>query len=377
MIYLDNNATTRPLDSVIEAMSECMRNRYANASASTAVFTGADIPRRDAANAMCALLKAEDPDCFAFTSGATESNNWVFGPVARGCSGRTVIISAIEHPSITKPAIALRHEGFTVIEIPVDPNGRISMTALAEALSGDVAIASIASANNETGVIQDIEAVGRLVRENAPATIFHVDATQSVGKVAIDLGNQFSDVDMLSFSAHKFHGPKGIGGLYVRPGIVVPPFIVGGGQEDGRRSGTANSPALIGLATAAREVSSGSKHIEALRGVFETALLRAFPAAIIFSAKADRLPNTTCFAIPNLRGEAVVEDLAQHGIIVSSGSACSSGTLAPPKTVLAMGIPYDVASGAIRVSASRFNSQGDFEQLMSKLGGCLAGLLSE
>ncbi len=364
MIYLDNNATTRPLDSVIEAMAACMREGYANASAITAPYTGADHYRRDAAAAMAALLNAE-PENFVFTSGATESNNWVFGPIADRCSGRTVIISSIEHPSVTEPAMALQKRGFAVIEVPVDSQGVLQLDVLADSLSDDTAIVSIMSANNETGVIQPIRQIGQIIRSKAPKAIFHVDGTQSVGKIPVDLADEFEEVDLFSFSAHKFHGPKGIGGLFIRDGIALEPLIVGGGQENGQRSGTLNTPALVGLAVAAREApTSDSASIEAIRDEFEKILLFEFPEAIVFSKATKRLPNTSAFSIPGLRGASLVEELASVGFVLGTGSACSSGAMAPSKTVIACAINYDTAIGTIRASLSSSNSMQDVSSLI-------------
>ena len=234
-------------------MRRYLEDCYFNASAVTAALTGADRPRRDAASAMARLLKAEEPDCFAFTSGATESNNWVFSSVIHSGKKGSVLISAVEHDSVSESAAALARFGFDVVEVTVDSNGLVDLGALRNALTNEALLVSIIAANNETGVLEPIQAIGAMIREHAPNALFHSDATQAVGKIPIDLQVDWADVDLLSFSGHKFHGPKGIGGLYIRPGIEILPLLLGGKQEQGRRSGTENTPGLAGLALAARE----------------------------------------------------------------------------------------------------------------------------
>lgn len=348
-------------------MAACMREGYANPSSITAHYTGANKYRREAAAAMAALLNTE-PENFVFTSGATESNNWIFGPIAENCDGRTILISAIEHPSVTEPAMALRKRGFNVIEVPVDTQGVLKPDALEASLSEGVAIVSIMSANNETGVIQPIRKVGEIIRSKAPKALFHVDGTQSVGKVPIDLSNEFDEVDLFSFSAHKFHGPKGIGGLFIRDGIVVNPMVLGGGQELGYRSGTVNSPALAGLTVAAREaLTNDPEELAYMRDEFEQILLTIWPNTILFSEKSDRLPNTSMFSICPGNGTDLVDALAQHECIVSAGSACSSGTTTPAKTLLAMGVEYDVALGGIRLSVSILTQKREIKLFLRSL----------
>jgi len=361
VIYLDNNATTQPSPRVIEAMLPYLRDCYFNPSAATAAYTGADKARQCAADAMARLLSAEDPDCFTFTSGATEANNWVMASVQHG----VIVISAIEHPSVAEPALSARvaHK-----VIPVDRNGILDLDALRASLDKDISLVSIIAANNETGVFQPVSTIGRLVRTLAPSALFHVDATQMVGKLQVDLQVEWEDVDALSFSAHKFHGPKGVGGLYLRPGIELTPLLRGGAQENGRRAGTTNTPALAGLAAAAAgwdPASAGALRV--LRDRFEAALLERFQDVIIHSVNAPRLPNTSCFSLPNVVGEELATKLAAQGIILGTGSACSSGAAHPPKTLLAMGVDYDVARAALRVSCSPNNSSSELSLLLGSL----------
>jgi cysteine desulfurase len=368
MIYLDNNATTQPTAHVVQAMLPYLTECYFNASASTAAFTGADKPRVEAAAAMARLLNAEEPDCFTFTSGATESNNWVFSSFASGRKAGRVLVSAIEHASVAEPAAELARVGFEIVEVPVDAHGVVRLDALRDALTTDTALVSIMAANNETGVLEPIAEIGRLIRERCPTALFHTDATQAVGKIPINLAGYWEDVDLLSFSAHKFHGPKGIGGLYIRPGVELEPMLFGGGQENGLRSGTTNTPALAGLAVAVSEASNlNFDFILELRSILESRLLNAIPGVIIHSGQAPRLPNTSCFSVPGKLGASIVEDLAASGIIVGSGSACSAGAIRPPKTLVAMGIAHEIATSALRVSFSRFSTVEDINNLITQL----------
>lgn len=375
MIYLDNNATTRPAPHVVASMLPYLTECYFNASASTAAFTGADKPRRDAASAIAKLLNAEEPECFAFTSGATESNNWVLSSLLQAGAGQQVVISAIEHSSISEPAAALARRGFQVIEIPVDEAGVIRLDALRDSLNAETALVSIMAANNETGVLQPIPDIGRLVRDHCPSSLFHTDATQAVGKIPIDLRKDWHEVDYLSFSAHKYHGPKGIGGLYIRPGCSIPPIIMGGGQEQGLRSGTTNTPSLAGLAAAATDPKDllAFAQISQLRDQFERELQRALPSVVIHSASVSRLPNTSCFSLPGIIGEDIAHSLARNEIIVGTGSACSSGSIHPPKTLLAMGIDYNLASSTIRISMSSDTTQHELTTFLAALTRIVSG----
>lgn len=372
MIYLDNNATTRPADAVIDAVLAAMRDNYANPSAIVGGVTGADKPRAAAAGALARLIGAEEPDCIFFTSGATESNNWVFGPIVEKCAGRTVVISAVEHPSVAEPAEVLQARGFHVVVVGVDQSGRLKLDDLASALDEDVTLVSIMAANNETGIIQPIEEIGRLVREHSPSALFHTDATQAIGKIRINVQEAWGDVDLISFSAHKFHGPRGIGGLYVRPGIEITPMLLGGGQESGMRSGTTNVPALAGLAKAAELAAEQESITCEIRDAFEASIREACPDAVIHSPDADRLPNTSCISFPGTAAEDVAIALAHAGVVVGTGAACSSGSMAPPKTLIAMGVPYDLANSAIRISTSRMTTEVEIHSTLAALKRIIA-----
>lgn len=368
MIYLDNNATTKASENSTKAMLSCMENCYYNSSSLTSSILGSDKPRNEAANAIAEIINAEDQDCIYFTSGATESNNWIFNAISQNYTSGKIIISAVEHSSVSEPAAFLARRGFKVVEIPVDNRGVILLDKLAENLCNDTVLISIMLANNETGVIQPLSAIGKLVSSLSPGALLHSDATQAIGKMTVDVQNELQYVDLLSFSAHKFHGPKGIGGLYIRPGVELQPFIRGGGQESGLRAGTTNTPALAGLATACAEINNSDMiRMKELRDSFEQCLLQKIQSAIIYAQNCERLPNTSCVSFPGHIGEDIVLKLAENGIIVGIGSACSNGSVHPPKTLLAMGVEYSLASSSIRISLSRYTTAEDIIETVRSL----------
>lgn len=373
MIYLDNNATTQPFSQVVEAMLPYLKECYFNPAASTAAFTEASFPRKGAAKALAKLLKVEGAECFVFTSGATESNNWVFWSLAQNHKIGSVLVSEIEHPSVSESAEALARNGISVVKIPVNKDGTVDLGALEIAVQADTLMVSVMAANNETGVIQPLEELGKIVRSKNPNTIIHTDAAQAVGKINIDLSGEWQDIDLLTFSAHKFHGPKGIGGLYIRPGIDIAPMFLGGGQEEGLRSGTTNTPALAGLEAAVVELNCcGIINTSELRNQFEAKLKRLFPGVKIHGAEAIRLSNTSCFSLPGVVGDDLAMNLAARNMIVGTGSACTSGTIEPSKTLMAMGTSYDTAKAALRISLGRFTSANEIAICLD----CLSEILS-
>jgi cysteine desulfurase len=226
------------------------------------------------------------------------------------------------------------------------------------------------TANNETGAIQSISTLSRLVKEMVPAALFHTDATQAVGKISISVDRDYSDVDLLSLSAHKFHGPKGIGALFIREGTKIAPLILGGGQENGRRSGTTNVPGAVGIGVAstlaAQALRQGST-VSDIRDRMETRLRNSFSDIVVHASQAPRLPNTSCFSLPGCSANSMADLLATKGFYVGTGSACSSGALEPPRTLIAMGVDYETARSALRVSLSRYSREEESESLVEAL----------
>jgi len=347
MIYLDNNATTRPLPEAIAAMNSALEF-WGNPSSKHAL--GQDAKRLlSLARADVASLIGAHPNELVFTSGATESNHHVLhGALHRPGAPRRIIMSAIEHSGYMKAALQLKQQGVELVLLDVDGEGRVKIESLRKALEQDAAVVSIMAANNETGVIQATEAFSELARaHNVP---FHVDATQIVGKLPLSFAEW--KVDLLSFSAHKLHGPKGIGGLVIRKGLNWPSLITGQ-QERARRGGTENMSGIAGFAAAARHASATQVAEAArqtiLRQSLESALSK-IPGSTIYGKAADRLANTTYFSITGLSADKILAGLERKGICASSGAACSSGGSEPSHVLIAMGVASAEALGAIRIS---------------------------
>ena len=350
--YLDNNATTRPYDAVLKAQLLVQQELYLNASSLAGELLGAARPLTEARMAMLNLLGGDAEDRLVLTSGASEANAWaVFGATS---SGSHIVTTAVELRSILAASEAARARGLTVDLVGVDANGLISPDTLAASLRPDTQLVSIQLANNETGVIQPLGSLAAMIRENAPGALIHCDATQALARIAIDLSDVLAEIDLLSFSAHKFHGPKGIGGLFIRDGVELTPLIAGE-QEGGLRGGTSNAPGAAGLAVAARQAQANLKAMAAvaeLRDELESRLLALYPGAQINGAGAPRLPNTSSVLFPGALAEDLVEALALQGICVATGSACTAGATAPSHVLTAMGLAPADARATLRFSLS-------------------------
>jgi len=366
--YLDNNATTRPHPEVVEAMRYYQETLFLNASSIAGELFGAARPLDDARTAMLDLLGgAADVDQIVLTSGASEANSWVmFGALAQTSHAVTC---ASEHSSILTAARAAQARGHQIDILPVNEHGLIEHENLAAALRPETRFVSIHLANNETGAVQPLAAFGELVRELSPAALLHTDATQAVGRIPLDLAGSLVEVDLLSFSAHKFHGPKGIGGLFLRDGVAID-VLISGEQENGLRGGTSNVPGAAGLAAAARLAKlglSGMAKVAELRDQLEGRLLAFRPDAIIHSRSAARLPNTSSVAFPGVMADDVTEQLALRGICIATGSACSAGATAPSHVLTAMGVPLDDARATLRFSLSVETTQDEVDRTMTAL----------
>lgn len=362
-VYLDNNATTRPHPAVIAAMRRYEEELYLNASSAAGELLGAARPLADARRSMAQLLGGSDDDRIVITSGATEANAWVFHATR---AGGHIVTSQVEHTSILAASAAARQRGHPVEMVGVDPAGLIRSEDLAAKLRPDTKLVSLQLANNETGVIQPLEALARIVRATAPSALIHTDATQAVGRVAIDLAGELANIDLLSFSAHKFNGPKGIGGLFIRDGIEIEALIPGE-QEGGHRGGTSNVPAAAGLAEAARIAHARLglwPGIAARRDRLESAILSGCPGAAINAVNGPRLPNTSSFTIPGIDADDLVERLALQGICIATGSACTAGATAPSHVLTAMGLSPVSARSTLRVSLSVETTDAELDQLL-------------
>jgi len=366
-IYVDNNATTKVAPEVVEAMLPYFTERYGNASSMHSFGGGLVVDIRRARTQVADLIGAR-PDEILFTSGGTESDaTAIHAALQSNPEKRHIVTSRVEHPAIKTLFERYQKNGYRVTFVPVDGEGRLDQETFYNSLSDDTAIVSLMWANNETGVINPIEDLAREVR--ARGILFHTDAVQTVGKIPIDVSR--NGVDLLSMSAHKFHGPKGIGALYIRKGTKFKPMVVGGHQEGGRRAGTENVPGIVGMGQACelagKNLEDVGTRVRQLRDRLEQALLEAVPRSMANGGQAERLPNTTSIAFEYVEGEAILLMMNEHGICASSGSACTSGSLEPSHVLRAMGVPFTAAHGSIRYSLSHYTTKEEVDFIVDKM----------
>ena len=372
-VYLDHNATT-PLDArVLDAMLPYLREHYGNPSSLHLQGRTARAALDQAREQVAALVNAH-PSQVVFTSGGTEANNYALKGVAAKLSPGRIAISAIEHSSLLGAAQALVAHGWQCDSIAVDEQCRVSLAALSAMLEGGSPgvikaaprLVSVMMANNETGVIQDIAAISAQVR--AAGAIMHTDAVQAAGKIAVDF--PASGAHLMSLSAHKLYGPKGVGALIVDKALDLEPLLHGGGHEMERRAGTENVAGIVGFGAAAllaqQEWVSRTVHLQTLRDALEQRL-RTIPGVVVFAAQAQRIANTVLIGVPAIAGETLLMELDRHGIAVSSGSACASGSPDPSHVLLAMGVDPDLARRVIRISLGKSNTLADIDRLITVL----------
>ncbi|HOO73318.1 MAG TPA: cysteine desulfurase NifS [Spirochaetota bacterium] len=365
-IYLDNNATTMPAPEVVDAMLPFMTGRYGNPSSMHAFggLVGKDI--ENARANVARFIGADHEYEIVFTSGGTESDNMaIMGVLSYFRDKRHVITSRVEHPAVLSLCKKLERDGYRVTYVPVDREGSLDVDFLKSAVDDDTAVVSVMYANNETGVIFPVEEIGAFLKTRGVP--FHVDAVQAAGKIPVDVNK--INCDLLSLSAHKFHGPKGVGSLYVRRGTRIRPVSYGGHQERGRRPGTENVPGIIGMGTAAdlalKHLPDYDTTVRAMRDRLEQGLLSGHKNAVLNGNRERRVPNTTNIGFEFIEGEAILLYLDEKGVAASSGSACSSGSLEPSHVLRAMGVPFTSAHGSIRFSLSRFVSGNDIDYVLS------------
>jgi cysteine desulfurase len=375
IVYLDNNATTRVDPLVLEAMLPFFSDHYGNPSSMHSFGGGVAAHIRTAREHLARLLGASAEE-IVFTSCGTESDSTaVHAAIESYPAKRHLVTSRVEHPAIKNLFETLSKKGYRTTFVPVDGQGRLDLDAFYDSLSEDTAIVSLMWANNETGVIFPIEEISRKVKERG--IVFHTDAVQTVGKIPIDIGS--TGVDMLSLSGHKIHGPKGIGALYIRKGTKFAPFMIGGHQEKGRRGGTENTAAIVGLGKAAelakQHLDAGDyRRVSELRDRLEKAILASVPNTMVNGDWEHRLPNTSSVAFEYVEGEAILLMLNEHGICASSGSACTSGSLEPSHVLRAMGVPFTAAHGSIRFSLSRYTTAKEIDLVLEKVPPIIARL---
>ena len=373
-IYMDNNATTRVAPEVVEAMMPYFSDLYGNPSSMHA-FGGNVGGALKAAREHVATLLGALPEEILFTSCGTESDSTAIHAALRSNPEKKHIITTrVEHPAVKSLGEYLAQNGYRVTFIPVDRQGRLDLDTLYKSLSDDTAVVSVMWANNETGTIFPVEEIARKVKERG--IVFHTDAVQAVGKIPINMAD--STIDMLSISGHKLHAPKGIGVLYLRKGTKFAPFLMGGHQEGGRRAGTENSAAIIGMGRAAQlameTMQEENTRVKALRDKLERELLKRVPRSMINGDPENRLPNTTSIAFEYIEGEAILLLMDQYGICASSGSACTSGSLEPSHVLRAMGVPFTAAHGSIRYSLSIYNTEEEIDFVIDKMPGIIERL---
>lgn len=373
MIYLDNNSTTKPFQEVVESMTQFMTSRYWNATSAFGQLDGLEEIIDSAKASIRKLIGAVTEDEVVFTSGATESNVWAISEGARRAVGRGWVLSSqMEHPSVLEPLKYIQEQGVEVRYIPVTRDGTIDLSNLVNLIDSDLCFASLMLAHNETGVIQPLQEATILIRECAPECLIHSDATQAIGKMVVSFSEELREVDLVSFSGHKFHGPKGIGGLVIRNRTQLKPIIRGGGQQNNYRSGTLNLPAIAGISVAARKClellqNNQNACVRAMRDHFEERISLLFDNAYILGSKVPRLPNTCFMGIPGTDADDIVHALSVERIAISKGSSCSAHSIKPPTIALLMDYTYDEASSLFRFSASFENSREEVDVFIDRL----------
>jgi cysteine desulfurase len=375
-VYLDNNATTRVDPRVVEAMLPFFTEHFGNASSKHDFGETASEAVRTARRAVQELIGAERDSEIVFTASGTEAGNTAILSALETQAGRNeVITSQVEHPAILAVCEHLEKTGRAKIRrVPVATDGRLDFEAYRSALGPNTACVSFMWANNETGVVFPVEQCAALAHE--AGALFHSDAVQAVGKIPIDLRN--TQIDLLSLSAHKLHGPKGIGALYVRKGVPLQPLIRGGRQERGRRAGTENVPAIVGFGKAAeaaqQSLQNDMPRVKDLRDRLERSLLAKIGDALVIGDRANRVPTTLNIAFAYLESDPILVLLNKRGIAASSGSACASGSMEPSHVLRAMKVPYTAAYGAVRFSLSRETTGDDIDRVLEVIPAIITKL---
>jgi cysteine desulfurase len=370
-VYFDHNATTPVDDRVLEAMMPFLRGAYGNASSRHEAGT---LARRavDAAREQVAALVNVQPVQVIFVSGGTEANNLFIKGAAGYLSPTQVVVSAIEHPCVAKPAQDLARQGWKLRKVAANRDGQVSLGDVEQALNAPTGIVSVMLANNETGVIQDVAAVAEMAR--AAKAWMHTDAVQALGKIPVDF--PALGVHAMTVSAHKIYGPKGAGALVVDKRLQLKPVLHGGGHEQGLRSGTENVPAIVGFGAActlaAERMAQLAPRLKSMRARVEQGLEAM--GAVIFGERAPRIPNTTYFAFKGILGETLVIELDKAGYQVAPGAACSSANPEPSATLIAMGVDPEIALGAVRFSLGASNTPAQVEGFLRALAAAVGRL---
>lgn len=372
MIYLDNSATTRPYPEVIESYAKAAQQFFGNPSSVHKPGIQAEQLLRQARKQISSLLGVK-PGELIFTSGGTEGNNTAIKGIAYTyrSRGKHIITTSIEHPSVTNVCEQLKKDGFDITYLPVDEHGRVKISDIKQAIRDDTILVSIMHVNNEVGTIQPIEEIGQLL-QNYPKIFFHVDQVQGVTKVPLDYYQ--ANVDLATISAHKFHGLKGTGVLFVREGIRFDPLLSGGGQENNFRSGTENTAGIVAMAKALRLAMEASerkiKRMKEIQNYFFTEL-KKIPEVRVNTPLSFCAPHIINFSVPGFKTEVLITALSERGVYVSTTSACSVQRNEPSKTLLAMGLSEDLASSSVRISLSFENTLEEAQTAMQAIRECI------
>ncbi len=380
-VYLDNNATTMVDPEVFEAMKPFFCEIYGNPNSLHRFGAGTHPKMVEALNELYEGINAADEDDIIITANATESNNWVLKAIwidqILNGDKKHIITTEVEHPAITATCRFLESQGVKVTYLTVNDQGTIEASSVEEHITDETALVTVMWANNETGKLFPIHEIGKICK--AKGVLFHSDATQAIGKVPVDV--QTANVDMISFSAHKFHGPKGVGGLYIKAGITLTPLMHGGEQMGGHRAGTVDVASMVGmgkamkLATSTMALAYEANHVRKLRDKLENAIL-ALPDTLLIGGKENRTPNTTLISIRGVEGEAMLWDLNQNGIGASTGSACASEDLEANPVMNAFGSDSELAHTGVRFSLSRFNTEEQIDYAIEKITNAVNRLRS-
>ena len=372
--YFDNSASTKVSEKAIDIMLKTMREDYANSSAKHIKGVDAEKYVKDAAETIAKTLKVKKSEII-FTSGGTESNNMALlgTAMAKKRLGKHIIISGIEHPAVYMPATFLAEEGFELTVLPVDKTGRVDLEVLKESIREDTILVSIMYVNNEIGAVEPVDEISKIIKSKNANTLFHVDAIQAYTKLRINPKTQ--GIDMLSASGHKFHGPKGVGFLYIDSNVKINPIIFGGGHQRGMRSGTLNTTGIAGMGVAAKEAyDEFDKRIEKIKSLknFIMDELEKIDGAVLNNGRGDNFaPQIISVSFEDIRAEVLLHALEDRGIYVSSGSACSSNHPGISGTLKAVGIREDLLDATIRISLSELNNMEEAKYLIDNLNELL------
>jgi cysteine desulfurase len=375
LIYLDNAASTQIHENVLESMLPYLKEQYGNPSSIHRYGRLAHKAIEKARKQIAQLINAESSEIL-FTSGGTESNNTALYGISEKRPNSQIITSSIEHDAILEPSKRLAKNGYDVVYIPVDDKGTVNLEVLENSLSDNTCLVSIMFANNEVGTIEPISKITKLCNEkNIP---FHTDAIQAVGKIPIDVKKL--GIDLLSISSHKINGPKGIGALYVRKGIDIDPIILGGGQENGLRSGTENVANIVGFGKACEianlNLSENIFHMKKLRDILVLKILKEIPGVSLNGHPENRLPNNAHFTFLGVAGEDLIIKLDEYGIAASTGSACSVHTQKASHVLKAMGYSYEQITGSLRLTLGLYNTESQIDETVNILKKVTAELRS-